>query len=82
MPRFVTAPGVLTNDPDVEGSPLSALLVGNVSNGSLSLHPDGSFAYPPSNNFNGTDSFTYRVSDGSPRVPTLLQESLSSGDSA
>ena len=47
VPRFVTAPGVLTNDPDVEGSPLSALLVGNVSNGSLSLHPDGSFAYPP-----------------------------------
>jgi len=60
----IPAPGLLTNDFDVEGTPLSALLVGNVSNGTLSLSANGSFIYTPSTNFNGTDSFTYRASDG------------------
>lgn len=80
VPLIVSAPGVLTNDTDVEGGPLTALLVSNVSYGTLRLNPDGSFTYLPKTNYNGTDTFTYRVSDGAPRVPTLLQESLSTGD--
>ena len=38
-------------------------LVDDVDNGTLVLNADGSFTYTPEANFNGTDSFTYTVSD-------------------
>jgi VCBS repeat-containing protein len=60
----VAAPGVLTNDSDADGDPLTAVLVSDVSNGSLSLNSDGSFSYTPNANFNGSDSFTYTANDG------------------
>ncbi|MEZ0342902.1 Ig-like domain-containing protein, partial [Mycobacterium sp. pV006] len=56
--------GVLANDSDVEGSPLTAVLVDGPSNGVVVLNPDGSFVYRPHENFNGTDTFTYIASDG------------------
>src|SRR6056297_3565313 len=43
----VFAPGVLTNDSDADGDALTAVLVSDVSNGSLSLSADGSFIYTP-----------------------------------
>ncbi|RVT39914.1 Ig-like domain-containing protein, partial [Sphingobium algorifonticola] len=58
------ANGVLVNDTDVDGNPLTAALVSGVANGSLSLNANGSFTYTPNTNFNGTDSFTYRANDG------------------
>jgi CSLREA domain-containing protein len=61
----VAAPGVLDNDSDVEGSTLSADLGTGPSDGTLDLEADGSFTYDPDPNFNGSDSFTYRASDGS-----------------
>ncbi|HEY48339.1 MAG: hypothetical protein AMJ88_05245 [Anaerolineae bacterium SM23_ 63] len=61
----VTAPGVLGNDFDVDGDPLTAVLESGVSNGSLALNADGSFIYEPKQDFNGTDSFTYKANDGS-----------------
>ena len=66
-PLVVTAPGVLTNDTDVDNSPgeLSAALISNVSNGTLSFASDGSFTYTPNNNYSGTDTFTYEVCDPS-----------------
>jgi VCBS repeat-containing protein len=60
----VSAPGVLENDTDVEGHPLTASLVSDVSHGTLVLNADGSFTYTPAANFHGTDSFTYKASDG------------------
>jgi hypothetical protein len=30
----------------------------------LNFNADGSFSYTPNPNFNGTDSFTYKASDG------------------
>ena len=56
--------GVLANDTDVDGDLLSAILVDDVSNGTLALADDGSFVYTPAENFFGTDSFTYKASDG------------------
>jgi VCBS repeat-containing protein len=56
--------GLLANDTDVDGNALTALLVSDVSHGSLSLNPDGSFTYTPTSNFFGGDSFAYRASDG------------------
>lgn len=60
----VSAPGVLGNDTDAEGNPLTAVLVSSTSNGSLIFNANGSFTYRPRFNFNGTDSFTYRARDG------------------
>ena len=60
---FVTINGVLLNDTDTEGDPLSATLVSAPSHGVLSFDPDGSFTYTPNANFHGTDSFTYQTRD-------------------
>jgi VCBS repeat-containing protein len=60
----VAAPGVLGNDTDPDGDTLSAVVVGEPSNGTLTLDTDGSFTYAPAANFDGTDSFTYRTGDG------------------
>jgi VCBS repeat-containing protein/parallel beta-helix repeat protein len=61
----VAGDGVLGNDSDADGDPLTATLVSNVSNGTLTLDSDGSYTYAPNPNHNGTDSFTYRANDGS-----------------
>ena len=56
--------GVLDNDTDAEGDTLTAVLVSDVSDGTLSLQPNGTFTYTPDANFSGTDSFTYKANDG------------------
>lgn len=63
-PLNVAAPGVLGNDTDVDGDPLTAHLVSDVSSGSLTPNEDGSFTYNPGTGFAGTDSFTYVANDG------------------
>ena len=60
----VPAPGVLGNDTDADGDTLTAALVGAPQHGTLTLNPNGSFTYTPASNFTGTDTFTYRASDG------------------
>ena len=60
----VPAPGVLGNDTDVEGDPLTAIKVSDPLHGTLTLNADGSFTYTPNGNFNGNDSFTYKANDG------------------
>ncbi|NOG48611.1 MAG: tandem-95 repeat protein [Chloroflexi bacterium] len=60
----VAAPGVLTNDTDIDGDTLTTVLVIGPTNGALTLNSDGSFIYTPNAGFNGSDSFTYRASDG------------------
>lgn len=63
-PLIIAAAGLLANDSDVDGDGLSAALVSGPAHGSLTLNADGSFSYTPHANFNGTDSYTYRASDG------------------
>jgi VCBS repeat-containing protein len=63
-PLTVAAPGVLGNDTDPDGDSLSAVVVSGPAHGSLNLNADGGFTYTPAANFNGTDTFTYRASDG------------------
>jgi len=58
------APGVLANDSDPERATLTAQLVSGTSHGTLTLNSNGSFAYTPLANYVGSDSFTYRASDG------------------
>ena len=63
-PLSVGVSGVLANDTDMAGAPLAAQPVTPPSHGILSLSPNGSFLYTPNANFNGADSFTYKVSNG------------------
>src|SRR5207253_2177840 len=67
----VNAPGVLSNDTDADGNPLTAVattgpnsLIVGPNHGTLTFNADGSFTYVPRLFFNGTDSFTYRAFDG------------------
>ncbi len=59
------AEGVLVNDTDADvDDSLEAVLVNDVSNGTLTLNADGSFTYVPDVNYVGFDSFTYYATDG------------------
>ncbi|WP_374352805.1 Ig-like domain-containing protein, partial [Chitinimonas sp.] len=46
------------------GDPLTARLVNDPQHGTLRVNTDGSWTYTPNGNFYGTDSLTYKVSDG------------------
>ncbi|HEV2890845.1 MAG TPA: Ig-like domain-containing protein [Frankiaceae bacterium] len=59
----VSAPGVLANDTDAEGDPLTAVEFTSPSHGTLTPNADGSFTYVPSLNYHGTDSFAYKAFD-------------------
>jgi hypothetical protein len=55
--------GVLANDSDPDGDPITAVLVSPPQHSSsFSLNSDGSFTYQPATNYDGPDAFTYRAS--------------------
>ena len=58
------ATGVLANDTDTEGDPLTAVVVAQPAHGTLTLNVDGSLFFVPTTGYIGLDSFTYRASDG------------------
>ena len=55
---------VLANDTDVDGDSLSVSSFTQPSHGTVSENTDGTLNYNPAANYNGSDSFTYTVSDG------------------
>lgn len=57
--------GVLENDRDPDGDPLTAVLAGQPSKGRVQLHPDGSFSYKARKKAKGRDTFTYLAQDPS-----------------
>jgi Tol biopolymer transport system component len=62
----VSAPGVLGNDSDAnDGDVLRARLVTGPTHGTVSLAADGGFTYVPAAGYVGSDSFSYRATDGS-----------------
>jgi len=61
---------VLSNDSDLHSGapgennlPMTALLVADVSHGTLTLNSDGTYTYVPDADYFGADSFTYRAED-------------------
>ena len=60
----VSAPGVLLNDLDPDGDPLSAVIATAPLHGTVALGGAGAFSYTPFPGYSGPDSFTYRVGDG------------------
>jgi len=70
QPLSVSAPGVLANDSDPNGTTVTAVLAANPLHGALALAANGSFTYTPQLGFYGLDGFTYRASDGSMQSAT------------
>ena len=66
----IVASGVLANDQDSDGDPLSAQLISGPVHGILMLTADGSFSYTHDGSETTTDSFQYRVSDGNGGIDT------------
>jgi len=55
---------VLLNDSDVDGDSIStASILAGPTNGSVVINPDGTTTYTPNPNYNGTDTFTYVITD-------------------
>jgi len=66
--------GVLANDADDEGAPLTAQLLTQPANGALTLLSNGSFTYTPDPDFSGVDGFTYEARDATgASAPTVVQ---------
>ncbi|EED34092.1 VCBS protein [Luminiphilus syltensis NOR5-1B] len=60
----VFLPGLLGNDSDLQGHPLTAAISSVPTVGGVTVNPDGSFTYTPPPTFSGVDTFTYVASDG------------------
>ena len=63
-PLLITPNTLLANDTDPENDPLTITTVSNPGHGTLTTNTDGTYTYTPTTNYNGDDSFTYTVSDG------------------
>ena len=61
IPAVIAA---LANDSDPDGDPLTITGFSQGTNGAVALNGDGTFTYMPQPDFNGTDSFSYMISDG------------------
>lgn len=61
----IGAPGLLANDTDPNGDPLTASLVHAPAHGNVDLSADGGFSYTPDADFLGVDdAMIYQVCDG------------------
>ena len=63
-PGNVLRGNVLFNDADLDGDSLNAVVIAGATKGTLTLNGNGGFTYTPGTAFDGSDSFTYRSSDG------------------
>ncbi|MCB1559896.1 MAG: tandem-95 repeat protein [Xanthomonadales bacterium] len=68
--------GVLSNDADVEGQPLTTSLVNDAGFGTLVFNSDGSFSYTPNPDFCGDDGFSYVASDSQPENATSAETAV------
>ncbi len=55
---------VIANDSDPDSDPISVSSVTDAADGSVLDNGDGTITYTPDPNFNGSDAFTYTLSDG------------------
>ncbi len=70
--------GVLANDTDPQGLPLTATLLADPLYGALSLNSDGSFTYTPNSGYAGADDFVYQAGNGYfTSEPTLVSVTVS-----
>jgi hypothetical protein len=60
----------LTNDTDADGDTLTVSTFTQGTNGSVTDSGNGTLTYTPSDDYNGSDSFNYTVSDGNGETDT------------
>ncbi|MBV7265915.1 Ig-like domain-containing protein [Erythrobacter ani] len=60
---------ILANDSDPDGDPIT-VTDASAPNGTVTINPDGTVTYSPNPDFFGTDTITYRVSDGNGGIAT------------
>jgi large repetitive protein len=58
------AHGLLANDSDPDGDPLTVVIITSPEHGATIFGSNGAITYTPDAGFVGTDSFTYRATDG------------------
>jgi Ca2+-binding RTX toxin-like protein len=64
-PLLISTSSLVSNDTDVDGDDLSfSAIVAGPTHGALVDNEDGTLTYTPNADFNGSDGFTYEVSDG------------------
>lgn len=81
-PLTINAPGVLANDSDPDGDPITAqLTAGTLHGASFELRPDGSFTYVPLPGFVGTDTFRYKARDANGALSAEVVVSIEVGAS-
>ncbi|MBO1928237.1 retention module-containing protein, partial [Thiomicrorhabdus sp. 6S2-11] len=64
VPLIFTVDDLLGNDTDAEGDNLTVISVTQPENGDLVDNGDGTYTYTPNENYNGSDSFNYQITDG------------------
>src|SRR5690606_12564649 len=60
--------GNLPEASDVDGDELTYALADAAQNGAVTVNADGSYVYTPNTDYNGSDQFTYTVTDGEATV--------------
>jgi VCBS repeat-containing protein len=83
----ITAPGILSNDTDVENTTLTPTVVTQPLHGTVTVNADGSFTYTPETGSTATtDGFSYTVSDGTATstvaAVTITIEAAGEGEAA
>jgi hypothetical protein len=82
----ISPPGVLANDTDPSGLPLKAATLSNVTGGTVTLNPDGSFvaapATPPTGAGSATVSFQYTAvnSQNTSSAPAMATVTFTGGN--
>ena len=72
-PEDLPINGTLPVATDVDGDPLTYAAGATApGHGTLTVNPDGSYVYTPAADFNGTDTFTYTVTDGTVTVEKTI----------
>ena len=75
VPLFEPPDGVMWNDYDPDGDPITAVLdLGPLFDPGFILSPDGSFSYVPPPMWSGGDAFMYHVTDGTDNSETVTVE--------
>ncbi len=68
---------VLANDTDIDGDILAVGSLGSPGHGRVRLNGDGTVDYTPDRDWFGTDSFTYRVGDGTDEAVATVTVTVS-----
>lgn len=69
---------VLSNDSDPDGDLINVVAVTDGAKGTVANNGNGTVTYSPSKDLHGSDSFTYRISDGQKQVQGTVSVTIGS----